>query len=76
VKKRDWAEAERIRAIFEPLEHLRNAINPIRVLHQAVASAGIADTGPLLPLLSNVESEHVPAITAAAGALLQADSAA
>lgn len=65
-----WDEAERIRAIFRPLEDLRNAIHPIRVLHQAVESAGIADTGPLLPLLSNVEDAHVPAIAAAAQALL------
>ena len=65
-----WDEAERIRAIFRPLEDLRNAINPIRVLHQAVESAGIATTGPLLPLLSNVGPEHVPAIAEAARALL------
>jgi dihydrodipicolinate synthase/N-acetylneuraminate lyase len=74
VRRRDWYEAERIRAIFKPLEDLRNAINPIRVLHQAVESAGIADTGPLLPLLSNVDATHVPAIAAAAQALLAADS--
>ena len=66
VKRQDWAEAERIRGIFRPLEDLRNAINPIRVLHQAVESAGIAPTGPLLPLLTNVGAEHVPAIAAAA----------
>jgi dihydrodipicolinate synthase/N-acetylneuraminate lyase len=72
VKRQDWAEAERIRAIFKPLEDLRNAINPIRVLHQAVESAGIAETGPLLPLLTNVAAEHVPAIAAAAQALLLA----
>ena len=76
VKARQWDEAERIRAIFKPLEDLRNAINPIRVLHQAVASAGIAETGPLLPLLSTVGPEHVPAIDAAARALLEADAAA
>ena len=70
VRKGDWAEAERIRALFAPLEDLRNAINPIRVLHQAVDSAGIASTGPLLPLLSNVDPTHVPAIEAAATALL------
>ena len=70
VKRQDWAEAERIRGIFTPLEDLRNAINPIRVLHQAVASAGIAESGPLLPLLTNVGAEHVPAIAAAARALL------
>ena len=70
VQRQDWAEAERIRGIFTPLEDLRNAINPIRVLHQAVESAGIAETGPLLPLLSNVGAEHVAAIAAAARALL------
>lgn len=73
VNRQDWAEAERIRAIFAPLEDLRNAINPIRVLHQAVESAGIAPTGPLLPLLTNVEADDVPAIEAAARALLDAD---
>ncbi len=74
VRRQDWDDAERIRAIFRPLEDLRNGINPIRVLHQAVASAGIAETGPLLPLLSDVEPEHVPAIAAAARALLDADA--
>lgn len=69
VTRGEWDEAERIRGIFKPLEDLRNAIHPIRVLHQAVESAGIAETGPLLPLLSNVEPEHVPAIAAAAQSL-------
>ncbi|MFM8284550.1 MAG: dihydrodipicolinate synthase family protein [Planctomycetaceae bacterium] len=66
-------EAERLRERFRPLEDLRNAINPIRVLHEAVACAGIAATGPLLPLLTNVEPEHVPAIAAAAAALAAID---
>ena len=55
LRRGDYATAERIRQIFKPLENLRNAINPIRVLHEAVRLAGIADTGPLLPLLSNIE---------------------
>ena len=70
-----WEEADRIRSVFRPLEDLRNAINPIRVLHRAVEGAGIAPTGPLLPLLSNVEVEHEAAIDAAASALLAADRA-
>lgn len=70
VQRKDWDEAERVRALFRPLEDLRNAINPIRVLHQAVESAGIAATGPLLPLLTNVDASHVPAIADAARALL------
>jgi dihydrodipicolinate synthase/N-acetylneuraminate lyase len=68
-----WDEAERIRGIFEPLEDLRNAISPIRVLHEAVAAAGIASTGPLLPLLDIVAAEHRPAIAKAARGLLAHD---
>jgi dihydrodipicolinate synthase/N-acetylneuraminate lyase len=69
----NWAEAERIRAIFKPLEDLRNAINPIRVLHEAVRLAGIAETGPLLPLLTNVPEADHPRIRDAARRLLDAD---
>jgi dihydrodipicolinate synthase/N-acetylneuraminate lyase len=69
----DLAEAERIRQVFRPLEDLRNAINPIRVLHDAVRLAGIAETGPALPLLSNLDEGDVPKVAAAARALLAAD---
>ncbi len=58
MKVGNWAEAERIRALFKPLEDLRNGINPVRVLHEAVALAGIADTGPILPLLSGLNAEQ------------------
>lgn len=72
IRAGEWDKAEGIRQTFKPLEDLRNAINPIRVLHEAVRLAGIADTGPLLPLMSNVpESEH-PKIRAAAENLLKA----
>ena len=69
----DWVEAERIRSIFKPLEDLRNAISPTRVLHEAVRLAGIADTGPLLPLLTNVPPADHPAIRQAAIRLLEAE---
>ncbi|MBL9215186.1 MAG: dihydrodipicolinate synthase family protein [Opitutaceae bacterium] len=68
-----WEEAERVRAAYLPLEDLRDALNPIRVLHEAVALAGIAATGPILPLLSNLEPEHHEAVRAAATALLARD---
>ena len=68
----DLAVAENIRQIFRPLEDLRNDINPIRVLHEAVALAGIAETGRHLPLLSAVPQTAVDRIKAAAAALLQA----
>ena len=47
--------AETIRKTFHPLENLRNEINPIRVLHEAVASTGIGMTGPALPLMSSLD---------------------
>lgn len=66
----DWDGAERIRGLFKPLEDLRNAINPIRVLHEAVRLAGVANTGPLLPLLSNLDEGDWGRVTVAAGELL------
>jgi dihydrodipicolinate synthase/N-acetylneuraminate lyase len=69
----NWEKAETIRRIFRPLEDLRNAINPIRVLHEALRLAGIAETGPLLPLLSNLPEAHHSAVREAAKKLLEQD---
>jgi len=57
LKAGDYDEAERLRAAFLPFETLRDTINPIQVLHDGVTLAGIADMGPALPLLSNLEPE-------------------
>jgi dihydrodipicolinate synthase/N-acetylneuraminate lyase len=62
--------AESIRRTFAPLEDLRNDINPIRVLHAAVAEAGIAETGPILPLLDEVDKKSRVEIGAASRQLL------
>ena len=70
LKADDYETAETIRQTFEPLENLRNAINPIRVLHTAVAEAGIADTGPILPLLNDVSENERANIADVAKALL------
>jgi dihydrodipicolinate synthase/N-acetylneuraminate lyase len=74
LRKGDLTEAERIRQLFKPLEDLRNAINPIRVLHDAVRLAGIAHTGPALPLLSNLEEGDLPRVSSAAKTLLAANA--
>lgn len=68
----DYDRAEAIRRIFLPLESLRNDINPIRVLHEAVTLAGIADTGRQLPLLSGLSSSALDRIRPVAAALLNA----
>ncbi|HMO66873.1 MAG TPA: dihydrodipicolinate synthase family protein, partial [Verrucomicrobiota bacterium] len=72
----DWTEAERIRELLRPLEDLRNAHHPVRVLHEAVRAAGIAETGPLLPLLHPVTVAEGGAIRAAALALRAAEAGA
>lgn len=65
VKAGDLDRARAIQSIFKPLEDLRNGIHPVRVLHEAVRLAGIADTGPQLPLLSGVDSDQEAAIAQA-----------
>ena len=70
VRAGDFEEAERIRGVFEGLEDLRNDINPIRVLHDAVGLAGVAETGPLMPLLSNLGERDLGRVKEAAVALL------
>ena len=77
LKAGDIAEAGRLRALFIPLEDLRDAHSPIRVLHAAVELAGIAQTGPMLPFLSNLtDAAILAAITREAKKLLDADRAA
>ncbi|MCG5075977.1 dihydrodipicolinate synthase family protein [Paraburkholderia tagetis] len=63
-------EAQRLYDAFMPLETLRDDISLIRVLHDAVTLSGIADMGSILPLLSQSPAEALPAIGAAAKALL------
>ncbi|MEP6997341.1 MAG: dihydrodipicolinate synthase family protein [Betaproteobacteria bacterium] len=75
LKSSDWAAADALRAAYMPIEDLRDAHSPIRVLHEAVSLAGIADMGPMLPQLSNIGAEHHGAIRNAARALLAHDAA-
>ena len=73
VQAKDLTRAREIQAIFKPLEDLRNGINPIRVLHEAVRLAGIADTGPALPLLSGITEAQTEEVKEAALTLLHAN---
>lgn len=75
LKRKDYGRAEELRAAFIPLEDLRDAHSPIRVLHEALRLAEIADTGPILPLLSNLEPEHHARVKKAAQDLLATDRA-
>jgi dihydrodipicolinate synthase/N-acetylneuraminate lyase len=73
LKAKRYDEAEKIRANYIPLEDQRDARGPIRVLHDAVTLAGIADMGPMLPMISNLDASERAAVQAAATALLAYD---
>lgn len=55
----DFDAAEKLRNDFIPLEDLRDAWSPAKVLHAAVEQAGIAQTGPVPPYLSALAAEQL-----------------
>jgi dihydrodipicolinate synthase/N-acetylneuraminate lyase len=57
-EKADYEGAALIRARFLPLEDLRDASGPARVLHHATEEAGIARTGPIPPFVSRLGTEQ------------------
>jgi len=67
----DFAKAESIREGFNSLETLRNSHGPIPVLHHAVSLAGIAATGPALPLMKNLGQDLLDVIRPVAEATLK-----
>ena len=73
LKEQRFGEAEALRAKYLPLEDCRDAMGPIRVLHDAVTLAGIADMGSILPLLSNLDAAERARVLPAARALLAHD---
>lgn len=55
LQEKRYDEAETIRAAYMPLEDCRDEVNPLRVLHDAVTVSGIADMGPMLPMMEGVD---------------------
>jgi dihydrodipicolinate synthase/N-acetylneuraminate lyase len=77
IKRNDLKEAERIRALFIPLEDQRDKHSPLRVLHDAVRLAGISNTGPMQPYLTGfTDLAILGAIEKAAKELLTAERSA
>ncbi|EWM52078.1 dihydrodipicolinate synthetase domain protein [Bordetella holmesii CDC-H635-BH] len=68
-----FEQAERLRATYMPLEDCRDEISPIRVLHEAVTLAGVADMGPMLPLLSGLDAAERARVAPVARALREQD---
>jgi len=56
--RQNFDQAEALRAEFIPLEDLRDAWGPAKVLHSAIELAGIAKTGPVPPFVSSLTKEQ------------------
>jgi dihydrodipicolinate synthase/N-acetylneuraminate lyase len=67
----NWDEAEKVRARFMPLEDLRDAWGPARVLHHATELAGIASTGPIPPFVSPLTATELDRLAPVARALAE-----
>jgi dihydrodipicolinate synthase/N-acetylneuraminate lyase len=65
----NWNRAEDLRARFMPLEVLRDAWGPARVLHHAVELAGISATGPIPPFVSPLDRVRLDELAPVARAL-------
>jgi dihydrodipicolinate synthase/N-acetylneuraminate lyase len=65
----DYATAEAVRAEFLPLEDLRDAWGPSKVLHAATELAGLCKTGPMLPFLSPLSRSQAQKLAPVARAL-------
>ena len=65
----EWTRAEELRSQFMPLEDLRDAWGPARVLHHATELAGIAPTGPIPPYVSPLGEKQIQELTPVARAL-------
>jgi dihydrodipicolinate synthase/N-acetylneuraminate lyase len=65
----DWARAEALRALFMPLEDLRDEWGPARVLHDATEAAGIATAGPIPPFVSPLTEQQIAHLTPVAQTL-------
>jgi dihydrodipicolinate synthase/N-acetylneuraminate lyase len=70
-----YDEAEKVRALYIPFEDCRDTISPIRVLHDGVTLAGIADMGLMLPMLTGLTEGERATVLPVAKALAAANAA-
>jgi dihydrodipicolinate synthase/N-acetylneuraminate lyase len=70
----DYGTAEASRSKFLPLEDLRDAWGPARVLHFSAAAAGVAETGPVPPYLSPLSPAQLEELAPFALALVGHDA--
>lgn len=71
--ERKFDEAEPVRRLFLPVEDLRDAMGPARVLHAATELAGIAVTGPIEPYITPLNEAQLAQLAQPARALAAAN---
>jgi dihydrodipicolinate synthase/N-acetylneuraminate lyase len=69
-----WEGAVALRDAFMPLEDLRDAWGPARVLHHATELAGVAATGPIPPYVSALDPTQLDELAPVARALREGDA--
>jgi 4-hydroxy-tetrahydrodipicolinate synthase len=70
----EWETAQGCREPFMPLEDLRDAWGPARVLHHASELAGIAPSGPIPPYVSALAPDEIARLAPVALALRRGDA--
>ncbi len=71
--RKDFAAAQELRAKFIPLEDLRDAWGPARVLHAATELAGIANLGEVPPYVSDLSERQKQNLGAIVDELVKAN---
>ncbi|MGH9841917.1 MAG: dihydrodipicolinate synthase family protein [Blastocatellia bacterium] len=70
----EYAKADALREEFIPLEDLRDAWSPAKVLHYATKLAGVAETGPVPPFLSPLDEAQLQKLAPVARTLKDRDA--
>jgi len=73
--REDFMTAESLRTAFLPLEDMRDAWGPARVLHAAVDAAEVARMGPIPPFVTGVDEAQRAALRPVAQTLRRKDAA-
>lgn len=71
---KNWDAAEALRADFMPLEDLRDAWGPARVLHHATELSGVASAGPIPPYVSPLNDDQLRRLAPVAKRLRERDA--
>ncbi|MFM7161518.1 MAG: dihydrodipicolinate synthase family protein, partial [Planctomycetaceae bacterium] len=71
IQAGDGPQVAALRQRLLPLETLRDSLSPVRVLHEAIGLAGVAQMGPITPPLSPLTEPQRQQVAAAAIDLLR-----